>query len=100
MIYHHCRFSIAGQLLTERQKAEARVTTVMAFHEVEDVDHWLGSPLRKELMGPLGVSVRTFVDPGKTNRVGLVLEVPDMAAFQKFMESEVAADAMRSDGVR
>jgi hypothetical protein len=74
--------------------------TVIAFHEVEDVDHWLGSPRREEAFGPLGVTVRTFVDPEKTNRVGLIVEVPDMDAFRQFMESEVAADAMRFDGVR
>jgi hypothetical protein len=76
------------------------VATVIVFHEVEDVDHWLGSPKRKEVFGPLGVTVRTFTDPEKTNRVGLILEVPDMDALRQFMESEVAADAMKIDGVR
>jgi len=46
------------------------------------------------------VTVRTFVDPTKTNRVGLVLEVPDMKALQDFMESDAAAHAMKFDGVR
>lgn len=72
----------------------------MIFHEVDDVDHWLGSPRRRELFGPLGMSVRTFVDPEKTNRVGLIVEVPDMDTFQRMMESEAAADAMEFDGVR
>jgi len=44
--------------------------------------------------------VRTFVDPAETNRVGLIVEVPDMDAFRQVMESEVAADAMRFGGVR
>ena len=48
----------------------------------------------------MGISVRTFVDPSKTNRVGLIAEVPDMAAYQAVMESEVAANAMKFDGVR
>lgn len=47
----------------------------------------------------MGIAVRTFTDPEKTNRVGLIVEVPDMAAFGQVMESEEAADAMRSDGV-
>jgi hypothetical protein len=46
------------------------------------------------------MTVRTFVDPEKTNRVGLIVEVPDMDTFQRMMESEAAADAMKFDGVR
>ena len=76
------------------------MTTVIAFHEVDDVDHWLRSSRREEVFGPLGVTVRTFVDPAKTNRVGLVLEVPDLNALQEFMESDAAAHAMKFDGVR
>lgn len=76
------------------------MTTVIAFHEVDDLDHWLRSPKREEVFGPLGVTVRTFVDPAKTNRVGLIAEVPDMDAFQKLMQSEAAAEAMKFDGVR
>ena len=76
------------------------MTTLMIFHEVDDVDHWLASPKREEVFGPMGISVRTFVDPGKTNRVGLVVQVPDMDAFQQVMQSDDAADAMKFDGVR
>jgi hypothetical protein len=72
----------------------------MVFHEVDDVDHWLRSPRRAELMGPLGMTVRTFVDPEKSNRVGLIVDVPDIAAFQQMMGSEAAAEAMKFDGVR
>ncbi|QCB95585.1 hypothetical protein E5206_00445 [Arthrobacter sp. PAMC25564] len=76
------------------------MTTVMIFHEVDDVEHWLGSPKREEVFGPLGITVRTFVDPGKSNRVGLIADVPDMDTFQRVMESEAAAEAMKFDGVR
>ncbi|MFF2247045.1 hypothetical protein ACFVTM_23115 [Arthrobacter sp. NPDC058130] len=76
------------------------MATLLIFHEVEDVDHWLSSPRRREVFGPLGMTVRTFVDPEKSNRVGLIVEVPDMDTFQKMMESEAAADAMKFDGVR
>ena len=54
------------------------MTTVMVFHEVDDVDHWLRSTKREEFFGPLGMTVRTFVDPDKTNRVGLIVTVPDL----------------------
>jgi hypothetical protein len=76
------------------------VATVMIFHEVDDVAHWLSSPKREEVFGPLGITARTFVDPDKTNRVGLIAEIPDMDAFQQFMQTESAADAMKIDGVR
>jgi len=55
----------------------------MIFHEVNDVGHWLGSPRREEVFGPMGIPVRTFVDPAETNRVGLIVEVPDMDAFRQ-----------------
>jgi hypothetical protein len=76
------------------------MATVMIFHEVDDVEHWLSSPKREEVFGPLGITLRTFVDPAKTNRVGLIVEIPDMDNFQQLMESEEAADAMKFDGVR
>ena len=75
------------------------VPTVLAFHEVDDVNHWLSSPKRKEVFGPLGITVRTFRDPEGSKRVGLIVEVPDMATFQKVMQSEETADAMKFDGV-
>jgi hypothetical protein len=74
--------------------------TLMIFHEVDDVDHWVKSPKREEFFGPLGMTARTFIDPEKTNRVGLIAEVPDMETFQKSMQSPEAAEAMKHDGVR
>jgi hypothetical protein len=76
------------------------MTTLIAFHEVDDVDHWLRSTKREEVFGPLGIVMRTFVDPNKSNRVGLIGEIPDMAAFQAFMQTDEAAEAMKLDGVR
>lgn len=76
------------------------MTTVMAFHEVDDVAHWLASPKREEVFGPLGISVRTFVDPQGSNRVGVLLEVPDMDAMMAMLESDAGAAAMKYDGVR
>jgi hypothetical protein len=73
--------------------------TILAFHEVDDVDHWLHSPNRQEVFGPLGITGQVFTDTAKSNRVGLILNVPDMEALQNFMQSEEAAVAMRTDGV-
>ena len=76
------------------------MATYVITHEVDDVDHWLSSPKREEVFGPMGVTVRTFRDPEGSNRVGLVAEIPDMDAFQEFMQSDAAADAMKNDGVK
>lgn len=75
------------------------MTTVIAFHDVDDVDHWLNSPKREEVFGPVGITVRTFVDPGGSKRTGLIMEVPDMAELQEVMASEAGAEAMKYDGV-
>jgi hypothetical protein len=74
--------------------------TLLVFHEVDDVDHWLGSSKREELFGPLGMTARTFRDPAGSNRVGLLIQVPDVAAWQEALESDAAAEAMKFDGVR
>jgi len=76
------------------------MATLLAFHEVDDVDHWLSSPKRQEVFGPLGITIRTFTDPEGSKRVGLIAEIPDMAAFQELMQSQAGADAMKFDGVR
>ena len=74
--------------------------TLLAFHEVDDVEHWLSSPKREEVLGPLGITVRTFRDPEGSNRVALIAEIPDMAQWEELMQSEAGADAMKFDGVR
>ena len=76
------------------------MATYMVFHEVDDVEHWLSSPRREELFGPLGITLQTFRDPQGSNRVGLIADIPDFAVFEEFMQSEVAAEAMKHDGVR
>ena len=73
---------------------------LIAYHEIDDKDTWLSSPKREEFFGPLGITVRTFLDPQNPNRAALLADVPDMDAFQKAMESQEAADAMEHDGVR
>ena len=51
--------------LTALQSDERTVSmaTYVITHEVDDVDHWLSSPKREEVFGPIGVSVRTFSGP-------------------------------------
>jgi hypothetical protein len=74
--------------------------TVIAHHNVEDTDHWLSSPKREEVFGPLGITnIRTFVDPQNPAQVALMMEVPDMDAVMAAMQTDVMADAMAHDGV-
>ena len=82
--------------LWEKKRHDAHLPCV---HEVDDVDHWLSSPKREEVFGPLGITARTFQDPQGSTRVGMIVEIPDFAAFQEFMQTEPAAGAMKHDGV-
>lgn len=76
------------------------MATYVITHEVDDVDRWWSSSKRAEVFEPHGISLRTFRDPAGSNRVGLVAEIPDLNAFEAFMQSETAAEAIRHDGVR
>src|SRR4051794_29470497 len=61
---------------------------LIATHEVDDVAHWLSSPKRKEVFGSVANDIRTFVDSGRPNQVGLTMDVGDMAAFEAVLQSE------------
>ncbi|HEX4431525.1 MAG TPA: hypothetical protein VHZ96_19815 [Frankiaceae bacterium] len=76
------------------------MATYMITHEVDDVQHWLASPAREDFFGPHGITAQPFHDPAGSNRVGLVVEIPDLAKFQELMATEGAAAAMKNDGVR
>ena len=74
--------------------------TVFIYHEVKDKDHWLSSPKREEVLGPLGVTnIRLFVDPENPTRVGGMMDVPDMEALMAAMQTEEGAEAMAYDGI-
>ncbi len=76
------------------------MATYLAFHEVDDVEHWFKSRRREEFFGPHGMTARAFRDPSGSNRVGLIVEIPDFATFERLMQTEEAAEAMKLDGVR
>ncbi|PTM95369.1 hypothetical protein [Mycoplana dimorpha] len=75
--------------------------TIIGHHKItKGTKHWLDSPRRKELFGPLGVTnIRTFVDQQDPTRVAILMDVPDMDAMKKTMQSKEAAEAMAFDGV-
>ena len=74
--------------------------TLIAHHDVKDTKHWLASPKREEVFGPLGVTnIRTFIDPENPTRVAVLMNVADMDAVKDAMETQAMADAMAHDGV-
>lgn len=76
------------------------MATAMVFHEVNDVEHRIASPKREGVFGPRGATIRALVETEKTNRVGLIAQVPDMNTLHEVVASDVAADEMKFDGVR
>jgi len=76
------------------------MTTVIAHHDVKDKDHWLASPKREEVFGPLGVTnIRTFVNPGNPTQVAVLMDVAELDVLMKAMEGPEIAEAMGYDGV-
>jgi hypothetical protein len=75
------------------------MATYVITHDVDDVEHWMTSPKREEVFGPMGITVRTFRIPDGSSKTALVAEIPDIEAFQEVMKSEAAEDAMKHDGV-
>ena len=74
--------------------------TVIGHHDVKDTDHWLASPKREEVFGPLGVTnIRTFVNPQNRTQVAVPMDVADMDAVMAAMETPALAEAMDYDGV-
>ena len=75
--------------------------TVIGHHDIsKGKDHWLTSPKREEIFGPLGVTnIRTFVDPQDPTKVAVLMDVADLDVLMGAMQSEAAAEAMAHDGV-
>jgi len=74
--------------------------TVIGHHDVKDTDHWLASPKREEVFGPLGVTnIRTFVNPQNRTQVAVLMDVADLDAVMAAMQNQAMADAMEYDGV-
>jgi hypothetical protein len=74
--------------------------TVIGHHDVKDKDHWLASPKREEVFGPLGVTnIRTFVNPQNPAQVAVMMDVADMDVLMAAMQTPPMAEAMEYDGV-
>lgn len=80
---------------------QINMTTIIAFHEVDDVARWLKSSKRDEFFGARGMNVKTFVSPGGGNRVGVLIEnVRSLESLTEALKGTDAAAAMKHDGVR
>jgi hypothetical protein len=77
--------------------------TVVLHHDIsKDTDHWLSSPRREQVLGPLGArNIRTFVAPQNRRHVALLMEVDDIEQLNAAIASPSPelADAMEHDGV-
>jgi len=75
--------------------------TVVAYHDIiKGKDHWLSSPKREEVFGPLGVTnIRTFTDPQDPTKVAVVMDVADLDAVMAAMQQQSMGEAMEYDGV-
>jgi hypothetical protein len=74
--------------------------TIIGYHDVKDTQHWLASPKREEVFGPLGVTnIRTFVDHENPERVAVLMDVADMDTVMAAMQTPEMASAMEYDGV-
>ncbi len=74
--------------------------TIIAYHDVDDPEHWLASPKREEFFGTLGITnIRTFTNPQNPTQVGLLVDVPDLDALGAALQTDEAAAAMKHDGV-
>ena len=82
----------------------AGATTVAITHNVKDADHWLaawqGEGSRHDDFARHGVAnVRVFQNPEAPKKIGLLVDVADMAAFEAFLNSDEGAAAKAEDGV-
>jgi hypothetical protein len=91
--------TISAQM--RRSAAQGAVMpTVIGHHDVKDTDHWLASPKREEVFGPLGVTnIRTFVNPQNRTQVAVLMDVADLDVVMAAMQNQTMADAMDHDGV-
>jgi hypothetical protein len=92
---------MAAGIIDKCHLMEEVMPTIIGHHKItKGAKHWLTSPKRQELFGPLGVTnIRTFVDPQDPTRVAVMMDVPDLDAFAAAMQSNEAAEAMEFDGV-
>jgi hypothetical protein len=73
------------------------MATHLAFHEVDDVDHWVSSPKREEVFGPSNHHSHVPGPARAPSALGRLSRPPDFAAFQEFTHTQPAAEATKQD---
>lgn len=81
------------------------MNTAIVIHEVESGEVWAnawkeGPGSRHEMFSAVGVKARTFRSPDNQNLTGVILEIPDMEAFQDLLSSAEGKKAMEEDGLK
>ncbi|NNE99975.1 MAG: hypothetical protein HKN25_13220 [Pyrinomonadaceae bacterium] len=79
--------------------------TLIAFHQLEDGDHWAkawhkGEGGRHEMFAKVGAKCRTFRDAKNPDSAAVLIDVPDMEAFESLMASDEGKKAMQEDGLK
>jgi len=81
------------------------MTTIIVFSETNDAENWAkswrqGEGNRHEMFEKFGVKCRTFRDLNNHNSTGVLFDIPDMTAFETFLETDEVKQAMAEDGLQ
>ncbi len=81
------------------------MTTIIVFCETEDAENWAkswrqGEGNRHEMFEKFGVKCRTFRDLNNHTSTGVLFDIPDMNAFETFLETDEVKQAMAEDGLK
>ncbi|HEX4365126.1 MAG TPA: LuxR C-terminal-related transcriptional regulator [Solirubrobacteraceae bacterium] len=78
---------------------QAHMPALLVCHETDELDRGLWSPRREDRFGTVTVTMRRIRDASGSDRVGLVVEVPDVATWTQALQvAELLEAAGRSDG--
>jgi len=81
------------------------MSTIIVFCETEDGENWAkswkgGEGNRHEMFEKFGVKCRNFRDLNNHNSTGVLFDIPDMNAFETFLETDEVKQAMAEDGLK
>jgi hypothetical protein len=73
---------------------------VIVIAKVKDVQHWLNSHKREEVLGRRGYTeLKTYVNQEGSNRVALTMNVSDVDAVRADGQTQEVGDLTEHDGV-
>jgi len=79
--------------------------TIIVFSETDDAENWAkswrrGEGNRHEMFEKLGVKCRTFRDTNNHSSTGVLFDIPDMTAFESYLEADELKQAMAEDKLK